>query len=71
MKTTFTETEQSENYLEEELVVVDPNDDCEDEIESIARQLVANWQKGDWVAVLFESIWYPGIVEEVGILKLE
>ena len=42
--------------------------DVDNEIEQIAKDLVADWQINDWVVVLYYEQWYPGIVQNVRIL---
>ena len=37
----------------------------DNDIEQIAKDLVANLQISDWVVVLYYEQWYPGIVKNV------
>ena len=52
-----------EDDIEEEFKDNDNND-----IEQIAKDLVADWQINDWVVPLYYEQWYPGIVQNVRIL---
>ena len=49
-----------EDDIEEECTENDNND-----IEQIAKDLVANLQISDWVVILYYEQWYPGIVKNV------
>ena len=35
------------------------------EIQKIAKKLSTDWQTGDWVAVVYNCDWYPGIIQDV------
>ena len=35
------------------------------DIQKVAQELSTNWHTGDWVVVVYENEWYPGIVQEV------
>ena len=35
------------------------------EIQQIAKELSTDWQTGDWVAVVYNCDWYPGIIQDV------
>ena len=35
------------------------------EIQQIAKELSTDWQTGDWVAVVYNYDWYPGIIQDV------
>ena len=52
-----------EDNIEKEFKDNDSND-----IEQIAKDLVADWKINDWVVVLYCEQWYPGIVQNVRIL---
>ena len=52
-----------EDDIEEEFKDNDNND-----IEQIAKDLVADWQISDWVVILHYEQWYPGIVQNARIL---
>ena len=52
-----------EDDMEEEFKDNDNND-----IEQIAKDLVANWQINDWVVVLYYEQCYLGIVQNVRVL---
>ena len=35
------------------------------EIQQIPKELSTDWQTGDWVAVVCNCDWYPGIIQDV------
>ena len=35
------------------------------EIQQIAKELSTDWQTGDWVAVVYNCDWYPGIIQDI------
>ena len=35
------------------------------EIQQTAKELATDWQTGDWVAVVYNCDWYPGIIQDV------
>ena len=35
------------------------------ETQQIAKKLSTDWQAGDWVAVVYNCDWYPGIIQDV------
>ena len=37
------------------------------DIQKVAQELSDDWRMGDWVVVVYENEWYPGIVQEVRI----
>ena len=35
------------------------------EIQQTAKELATDWQTGDWVAVVYNCDWYPGIIQDI------
>ena len=35
------------------------------EIQQITKELITDWQTGDWVTVVYNCDWYPGIIQDV------
>lgn len=48
--------------------VYDNDKDLNANIQQIAKELSADWQIGDWVVVVYNTHWYPRIVQDVIIL---
>ena len=51
-----------EDNIEEEFKDNDNND-----IEQIAKDLVADWQINDWAVALYYEQWYPGKVQNLRV----
>ena len=64
MKTSF---EDEKNDGNDELHLEEDDDDEENinQIEQIAKELAADYQINDWVAVLYFEKWYPVVVQNV------
>ena len=43
----------------------DYDDDDDVNIQLMAKELSTDWQIGDWVAVMYDGHWYPGIIQDV------
>ena len=62
---TFSEETQSDEQEDDNPLNNNSNDDLEDDIQNTAKELVTDWQIGDWVVVVYDFIWYPGMIQNV------
>ena len=38
------------------------------DLHDVANEVCIAWKKDTWVAVIYEKLWYPGVIVEVTIL---
>ena len=62
---TLSEPADEELEIEELVIEEDTNVKYPDELHELATELSVVWSKDDWLVVLYEDQWYPGVVLEV------
>ena len=61
-------SELADEELEIETNEEDTSVQYQDELHELATELSVVWSKDDWLVVLYEDQWYPGVVLEVSLV---